>query len=149
MAVQAIPAGFHTITPYMMVKDGVRLIAFLKKALGAEVRHLSMGPDGLVMHATLQIGDSMLMMTDARKDWPAQPTGVYLYVADVDAWYRRAMGAGAESINEPRNEFYGDRMGGIKDPSGNMWWIASHVEDVSDEEMKRRQEKMFAGKGKQ
>ena len=100
-----------------------------------------MGPDGLVMHASLRIGDSMVMLTDAREQWPAQLTGLYLYVPDVDAWYRRAIAAGAESMGEPKDQFYGDRMCGVKDPSGNTWWIATHVEDVSDEELMRRTRK--------
>jgi uncharacterized glyoxalase superfamily protein PhnB len=148
MAVQPIPTGFHTITPYLMAKEGAKLIDFLKAALGAQIKHISKSPDGLIMHATLQIGDSMLMLSDARGDWPAQPTGMYLYVPDVDQWYQRAMTAGAESINAPRNEFYGDRMAGIKDPSGNTWWFATHVEDVSEDEMKKRREKLFCPGGK-
>jgi PhnB protein len=148
MQVQPIPPGFHTITPYLMAKDATRLIDFLKTALDAEVKHLSKAPDGLLLHATLQIGNSMLMLTDARPQWPAQPTGIYLYVPDVDESYQRAIKAGAESINEPRNEFYGDRMGGVKDPSGNSWWIATHIEDVSEGEMQQRREKLFSQKAK-
>jgi uncharacterized glyoxalase superfamily protein PhnB len=144
MPVQPIPAGFHTITPYLMAKEAARLIDFLGKALGAEVKALSKSPDGLVMHASLQIGDSMLMLSDARSNWPAQPTNFYLYVPDVDQWYERAMKAGAESVNAPLNQFYGDRMAGIKDPSGNIWWIATHVEDVSEDELRRRQQAAFA-----
>jgi PhnB protein len=97
----------------------------------------------LVMHASLRIGDSMLMLSDARDTWPAQPTGIYLYVPNVDELYQQAMQAGAESIRAPRDEFYGDRMAGIKDPSGNTWWIATHIEDVTEAEMDRRREKLF------
>ena len=146
MAVQPIPAGFHSITPYVMAKEAARLMAFLKEALGAEEKHVTKGPDGSIMHATLLIGTSMLMLSEARKEWPAQPTGFYLYVPNVDEMYQRALRAGAESIHEPRNEFYGDRMGGVKDPSGNSWWIGTHVEDVSEGEMARRREALFARK---
>jgi PhnB protein len=146
MPVNPVPPGFHTITPYLITKDAAKLIEFLQKALGAEVKHHMKGPDGLVMHASLKIGDSMIMMTDARGQWPAQPTGMYLYVPDADALYRRAIEAGAESMGEPKDQFYGDRMGGIKDPSGNTWWIATHTEDVSDEEMERRRDKMMGHK---
>jgi PhnB protein len=146
MPVKAVPEGFHTITPYLMAKDAVKLIEFLKKALGAQVQHQMLGPDGLLMHGSLKIGDSMLMLTDAKEKWPAQPTAFYLYVEDADAWYRRAIEAGAKSMSEPKDQFYGDRMGGVTDPSGNMWWFATHIEDVSDEEMERRREKMFAEK---
>jgi PhnB protein len=145
MAVKAVPEGFHTITPYLIAKDAAKLIEFLKRALGAQVRHQMMGPDGLVMHASLKIGDSMLMLTDARDKWPAQPASFYLYVDDAEAWYRRAIDAGAQSFSEPKDQFYGDRIGGVTDPMGNMWWFATHIEDVSDEEMDRRREKMFAG----
>ena len=148
MAVSPIPSGFHTLTPYLIVKDGAKLIEFLKAALGAEVKHLSKAPDGLVMHATLRIGDSMLMLSDAREEWPAQPTHLYLYVPNVDELYQRAIQAGAVSVNAPRDEFYGDRMAGIKDPSGNGWWIATHVEDVSEVEMSRRREKLFGQNAK-
>jgi PhnB protein len=145
MAVQPIPAGFHTITPYLMAKEAAKLIDFLKNALGAEVITLSKSPDGLIMHASLRIGDSMLMLSDPRGNWAAQPAGIYLYVPNMDELYQRAINAGAESVNAPRDEFYGDRMGGIKDPSGNTWWIATHIEDVSDEEIRKRQQKLFGG----
>ena len=146
MSVKPIPDGFRTITPYVMVERVGKLIEFLKQAVGAEVKHISLAPDGLVMHATLQVGDSMLMLADARPQWPARPTGFYVYVPNVDELYERAMAAGATSINAPRNEFYGDRMAGITDPSGNMWWFATHVEDVSEEEMAKRRDAKFGGK---
>jgi len=88
----------------------------------------------------------MLMLADARPQWPARPTGFYVYVPNVDELYERAMAAGATSINAPRNEFYGDRLAGITDPSGNMWWFATHVEDVSEEEMAKRRDAKFGGK---
>jgi PhnB protein len=147
MGVQAIPAGFHTITPYVVATGAAALMEFLKRGLGAEVTHLSSHPDGSVMHASLRIGDSMMMLSEARGSWPARPTDFYLYVASADEWYARAIGAGAESIKPPTNEFYGDRVAGVTDPSGNRWWFATHVEDVGEEEMKRRQAEMFAKKG--
>ncbi len=146
MSVPPIPAGFHTITPYIIANQSARLIEFLKNALRAEVITLLKGPDGLVMHATLRIGDSMLMLSDGRPQYPAKPTDLYLYVPNVDGWYEGAMSAGAESVNAPRDQFYGDRMAGIKDPSGNTWWIATHIEDVSDDELRQRQQKMFTKK---
>ncbi len=144
MAVQPVPPGFHTITPYLMVKEGAKLIEFLEKALGAQVVSVSRIPDGAIMHASLRVGDSMLMMSDARGNWKATPVSLYLYVPNVDELYQRAMNAGAESINAPRDEFYGDRMAGIVDPDGNTWWLATHVEDVSEDELRRRQQKMFS-----
>ncbi|MDB5323011.1 MAG: Glyoxalase/bleomycin resistance protein/dioxygenase [Phycisphaerales bacterium] len=147
MGVEPVPAGFHMITPYVMVEGVGRLIDFLQRAVGAEIAHLSKTPDGLVMHASLRVGDSMLMLADARPpQWPARPSGFYVYVPNVDEMYERAMAAGAGSINAPRDEFYGDRMAGVTDPSGNQWWFATHVEDVSEEEMKKRQAAMFGKK---
>ena len=146
MGVQAIPSGFHTITPYVVATGAVALMDFLKRGLGAEVMHLSSHSDGSVMHATLRIGDSMMMLSDARGSWPARPTDFYLYVTSADEWYERAMGAGAVSIKPPTNEFYGDRVAGVTDASGNRWWFSTHVEDVSEEEMKRRQAEMFGKK---
>jgi len=96
--------------------------------------------DGIVMHAAVRIGDSMLMMGEAQEKWPAMPCMLYLYVKDVDSFYKRAIEAGGKSLREPTNEFYGDRSCGVLDASGNQWWIASHVEDVSPEEMKKREE---------
>ena len=139
MSVKPIPEGFHTVTPYLPVQGASRLIEFLKQAFGAEEIHVSTMPDGTVMHAQVKIGDSMVMMGEARGEWKAMPGMLYLYVDDVDAWYHRAMKAGATSVRELTNEFYGDRVGGVQDPSGNQWWMATHVEDVSPEEMARRE----------
>jgi uncharacterized glyoxalase superfamily protein PhnB len=139
MAVKPIPEGFHTVTPYLLVPEVARLIDFLKQAFGAEEVHRSAAPDGSVMHAQVKVGDSMVMMGEARGDWKPMPVMLYLYVDDVDAWYHRALKAGATPVREIGNEFYGDRVGGVRDPSGNQWWMATHVEDVSPEEMARRQ----------
>jgi PhnB protein len=139
MSVKPIPEGFHTVTPYLPVQGVSRLIEFLKQAFGAEEIHVATMPDGSVMHAQVKIGDSMVMMGEARGEWKAMPGMLYLYVDDVDAWYHRALKAGATSVRELTNEFYGDRVGGVQDPSGNQWWMATHVEDVSPEEMARRE----------
>ena len=139
MAIKPIPEGFHTVTPYLLVPEVARLIEFLKQAFNAREIHRSDMPDGTVMHALVQIGDSMVMLGEARGDWKPMPVMLYLYVDDADAWYHRALGAGATSVKELTNEFYGDRVGGVQDPSGNQWWLATHVEDVSPEEMARRE----------
>jgi PhnB protein len=97
-------------------------------------------PGGAVLHAEVRIGDSMLMLTDGGGDWKPMPAALYLYVNDADATYQRALTAGATSVMEPVTQFYGDRHGGVKDPSGNIWWIATHVEDVSPEELRKRAE---------
>jgi uncharacterized glyoxalase superfamily protein PhnB len=140
MAVKPIPEGFHTVTPYLMVEGASKLIDFLKQAFEAEEIYRQNMPDGTVMHAQVRIGDSMLMMSDATSQYEPMPTMIYLYVEDVDAVYNRALKAGATSLREPTAEFYGDRSGGVKDQFGNQWWIGTHIEDVSPEEMERRAE---------
>ena len=139
MTVKPIPEGFHTVTPYLIVPDVALLIDFLKQAFNAEAVFRSSLPDGSVSHAEIRIGSSMVMLGQSRGEWKPLPTMLYLYVEDVDAWYRRAVNAGASSVKEPTNEFYGDRVAGVQDPAGNQWWMATHVEDVSPEEMARRQ----------
>jgi PhnB protein len=140
MAVKPIPDQYHTVTPYLLGPGTLALIEFLKKAFGAVETERVMGNGDAVMHAEVKIGDSMVMMSDGGGDWKSMPTALYLYVTDVDAVYGRALAAGAVSVGEPTTQFYGDRHGGVKDPSGNVWWIATHVEDVPAEELKRRSE---------
>ena len=113
---------------------------FLKDAFGATETERAARPDGTVMHAEVKIGDSMVMLTDGGGDRKPMPTVLYLYVTDADAMYKRALAAGAASVMEPVTQFYGDRHGGVRDPSGNVWWIATHVEDVSPEELAKRAE---------
>ena len=141
MAVKPIPDGYHSVTPYLVVQGAAKLIEFLKKAFGAEEVFPPMkGPDGAIMHAELRIGDSIVMMGDAGSGGQFPPTlsMIHLYVNDADAFYKRALQAGATSVREPADQFYGDRSGGVKDLCGNFWWIATHKEDVSPEELARR-----------
>ncbi|MGA3209894.1 MAG: VOC family protein [Terriglobales bacterium] len=140
MAVKPIPDGYHTVTPYLTVTDVAKLIEFLQKVFGAEVKEKFMRPDGGIMHAEVKVGDSIIMMGQANENWKARPGTIYMYVPDTDAAYRRALDAGATSVMEPANQFYGDRNAGVSDSTGNYWWIATHVEDVSKEEMDRRHE---------
>ena len=142
MSVKPIPDGYHTVTPFLLVKDAKKLIEFLKEAFGATEKSCHQLPDGKIMHAELHMGDSIIMMGEANDRWPPVPCMLYLYVEDVDSVYKKAVQAGGRSLREPTTEFYGDRSAGVLDLEGNQWWIATHVEDVSDEEMKRRQEKM-------
>jgi len=137
-SVQPIPDGAHTVTPYLVAEGIPRLIEFLKQALGAQELSRMARPDGVIMHAEVKIGDSIVMMGTPMGDWKAQPCSLYLYVEDVDAVYERAIQAGGTSVKEPADQFYGDRTGGVIDPSGNYWGIATHVEDVSHEEMAKR-----------
>jgi uncharacterized glyoxalase superfamily protein PhnB len=103
-------------------------------------------PDGGVMHAEVKIGDSKIMMGEAMGEWKAKPCSLYLYVEAVDAVYQRAIQAGGTSVREPMVQFYGDRTAGVVDPCGNYWGIATHVEDVSHEELEKRFAAMMAGK---
>ena len=138
MSVKPIPEGYHTVTPYLVVPGIARLIDFLKQAFGAVEIHRMQRPDGAVGHAEVKIGDSSVMMGEPMAKWQPMPATIYLYVEDADAVYHRALAAGATSVSEPADQFYGDRHAGIKDPCGNLWWVATHIEDVSPEELARR-----------
>ncbi len=139
MAVNYIPKEHHTVTPYIMVEGVEEVMNFLIEAFGAESRSVMRSSEGNVLHAQIMVGDSMLMLAGAKPpEWPSQPASFYLYLPDCDAAYRRALAAGATSIMEPADQFYGDRHGGVKDAAGNSWWVATHIEDVSEEEMARR-----------
>lgn len=138
MSVKPIPEGYHTITPYLIVEDAAKLLDFMKAAFDAKELFRHLGPGGSVAHAEAKIGDSMIMVGQARDQWKAKTAMLYLYVPDVDATFRRALAAGATSVQEPADQFYGDRNGGVEDPTGNQWWISTHKEDVSPEEMERR-----------
>ena len=133
-----IPQGYHSITPILIVEEAPRFIDFLKQAFRAEERERFVAPDGRVSHAEVRIGDSVVMMSDANDEWKQMPARIQVYTEDTDAAYRRALEAGATSLREPADQSYGDRTAGVKDPFGNLWWISTHVEDVSPEEMQRR-----------
>jgi PhnB protein len=141
MAVKPIPEGYHAVTPYLVVNGVAKLLEFLKQAFGAEeTGPRATRPDGTIMHAEIRIGDSPLMLGEPSGEYKPMPAALYLYVNDCDAVYKRALQAGASSMMEPADQFYGDRNAGVKDASGNIWWIATHKEDVAPEEMKRRTE---------
>jgi PhnB protein len=144
VAINPIPKGYRTLTPYLVVEGVSRLVDFLKETFGAQEVHPAMlRPDGSVMHAELRIGDSLVMMGEPTGEFKAMPAMLYVYVEDTDATYYRALQAGAKSVTEPADQFYGDRNAGITDPSGNCWWIATHKEDVSPEEAARRADEYF------
>ncbi|MFE6058123.1 VOC family protein [Streptomyces sp. NPDC056431] len=138
MFVDSVPQGYHTVTPWIISRDTVRLIDFLKRAFGAEELACLTGEDGSVQHAEVRIGDSVVMMFDARPEWPATPGFLRLYVDDADAVHRQAVAAGGTSVTEVTHLFFGDRVGRVRDPLGNLYWIQTRVEDVSPEEMERR-----------
>ena len=140
MAVKPIPDGYHTVTPYLTVQGVPKLIDFLKQAFEAQEIERMLQPDGTIRHAEVRIGDSVVMMGEAGGENQPMPSAIYLYVTDTDAVYKRALQAGATSLMEPVDQFYGDRSAGVKDSSGNYWWIATHKEDVPLEELKKRAE---------
>ena len=144
MAAKPIPDGYHSVTPYLTVRGAPKVIEFLKQAFGAEMPHEpTKRPDGSIMHAQVKIGDSILMISDPSERAQATSDMIYLYVANVDAVYQKALKAGATSLMEPMDQFYGDRSGGVKDPAGNRWFIGTHVEDVSPAELKKRAAEFF------
>jgi uncharacterized glyoxalase superfamily protein PhnB len=140
MATKHIPDGYSTITPTFTVEGAQKFVDFLKQVFGAKERFRMDGPGGKIMHAELAIGDSVIMLGDAMPQWPAKSNSLYVYVEDVDSTYKRAIQAGATSVKEPANQFYGDRSAGVTDPFGNSWGIATHVEDVPPDELKKRAE---------
>jgi PhnB protein len=142
MSGNAVPEGYHTVTPYLIVTGADRVIDFAKSAFGAEERVRLDGPDGSVGHAELQIGDSVVMLAEASDMWKPRPTTLHLYVEDSDGVYARAVAAGGESVQEPADQFYGDRSGGVRDGADNIWWISTRVEEVTVEEVKRRSAEM-------
>jgi uncharacterized glyoxalase superfamily protein PhnB len=123
-----------------MSEGADKLIDFVKKTFDAkETTRISM-PDGTIGHAEVRIGDSLIMISEAKgEEYKAMPTGIYVYVEDCDATYERALHAGAISLMKPTDQFYGDRSGGVKDQLGNKWWIATHKEDLSKEEYAKRE----------
>jgi PhnB protein len=144
MAVKPIPDEYHSVTPYLLVEGADTLIEFLKKTFGAEETVRMPAPGGKVGHAEVRIGDSIVMLADASTSEAGQPMPamVMVYVEDADKTYQRALEAGATSLREPADQFYGDRSAGALDSFGNHWWIHTHVEDVSPEEMARRAEEL-------
>ena len=145
----AVPKGFTTVTPYLVVNDARGLLEFIERAFDGKVISNMKGEEGRIMHATVQIGDSIIMVSDVMKGMnEPMPSMLYLYVDDVDATYRQALNANGTSVREPVDEFYGDRSAGIRDEWNNQWWVATHIEDVNNEEMERRKEE-FLRKGAQ
>ena len=138
------PEGYHAVTPILSVNGAERLIDFMKKAFDATEVYRFNSPDGKIMHAEMKIGDSVVMLGEARKESPPMPAGLYIYVNDVDATHRKAMEAGGETTLAPEDMFWGDRVATVKDFAGNRWWIATHVEDVSFEDLEKRAQQALA-----
>jgi PhnB protein len=138
MAVNPRPDGYHAVTPYLVVDGAATLIDFLKDVFDAQEVMRLPAPEGRMGHAEVRIGDSVVMLGDAHGDHKPMQAMLHVYVPDADAIYRRALVAGATSVQEPANQFYGDRNAGVRDPCGNLWWIATRIEDVPPDELKRR-----------
>jgi PhnB protein len=149
MAVNAVPQGYHTVTPYLIVKGAAAAIEFYQKVFNAMELMRMPGPDGKVMHAEIKIGDSPVMLADEFPEMgfvgpqPAlgSSVSILLYVEDVDRCFAHALAAGAKELKPVKDQFYGDRSGTLADPFGHIWTIATHVEDVDPQEMQRRMEK--------
>ncbi len=153
MAVQPVPPGYHTVTPHLTIRNCREAIAFYEKAFGATTLSVMPGPDGKIMHGEIKIGDSVVMVADEFLDWGARspqalggtPGGLFLYVDDADAWFQRAVDAGATVEMPLENQFWGDRYGKLRDPFGHGWAIGQHIEDVGEEEMMRRMQASMGG----
>ena len=141
--VEPIPQGYYSVTPYLIVDGATKLIDFVKQTFSAQEKERMSGSGGRVSHAELKIGDSIIMMSDSTEEWKPMPGNLYVYVGDVDAVYHKALAAGAVTIREPKDQFYGDRSASVKDPFGNIWGIATHIEDVPPDEMQRRMKAEF------
>jgi PhnB protein len=139
MAVKPIPDGYHVVTPILLVEDADTLITFMKRAFDAQEHQLGRRADGKISHADLTIAGAHIMISEARGPFEAAAAAVNVYVPDVDATYRRALDEGATSITPPTNRFYGDRNAVVKDRTGIVWSLATHIEDVPPDELKRRE----------
>ena len=153
--VKPIPKGMGTVTPHLVCNGASNAIEFYKKAFGAEEICRMPTPDGKkLMHAMIRVGDSMIMLVDESPEWGAlgpislkgSPVTLYLYVEDVDAFAKRAVKAGAKVIMPVADMFWGDRYGTLEDPFGHKWSVATHIRDVTPEEMQRAAKEMFSSK---
>lgn len=148
-----IPAGYHTVTPYLVVKDGHAALDYYKKAFGATGVNRLDAPDGRIMHAEFKIGDSMVMLSEevggnrSPQTLGGSPVSIFLYVEDVDSVFNRAVSEGAKADMPPQDMFWGDRFGKLTDPFGHEWALATRFEEVSMEEMKKRSEAAMANRG--
>lgn len=154
MNVKAVPAGHHTVTPYLTIKDAIKALEFYKQAFRATERYKLIMPDGRLGHAEISLGDSLIMLSDEFPEYGGKapptlggsPVSLHLYVEDVDAFFNKALVAGAKERKPVMDQFYGDRSGQLEDPFGHLWWVATHKEDVSPQEMQNRVAAMFKEK---
>jgi PhnB protein len=151
MPVKPVPDGYATVTPMLLAENADALLKFLQAAFETKQLNHIKNKDGSLMASDLSIGTASVSVCAAGKDMPAYKSVLYVYVPDADAAYRRGIAAGAKSLQEPKDESHGDRMGGFEDPAGNQWWIASRIEDLAPEELARRMQEFHdqheAGQG--
>lgn len=138
MTVSPVPAGYRTVTPYLVVRDVPRVLDFVTRAFDAVELRRTPAPAGGVLNVEVRVGDSTVMLVEARAAHDARPAALYLYVPDTDAAYARAVAAGGRSLLAPVDMFYGDRSAGVEDPGGTQWWIATRLEDLTSEELGAR-----------
>jgi PhnB protein len=149
---QAIPKGYHTVTPNLFVAGAVKAIDFYKKALGAEELMRFAGPDGKIMHAEIKIGDSIVMLADEMpeqggkgpKAYGGSPVSLFIYGENVDAAWKRAVDAGAKPVVPLADQFWGDRSGCVEDPFGHNWWLSQHTQDLTPDEIRKAAEAQFS-----
>lgn len=139
------PPDHNTVSPYLVVHGVPGLLEFMRHAFGAQELHRTATPDGQVRHAEARIGDTVVMMAEATAEFPPRPAMLHVYVPDADAVYRRAMEAGAISLREPADQFYGDRTAMVSDPFGHSWYLQTRIEEVSPQEMQKRYTKAMGG----
>lgn len=148
---QAIPKGYHSVTPSLVVAEAAKAIDFYVKAFGAEEISRFVGPDGMIMHATVKIGDSIIMLGDemqgpggkSPRTLGGTPASFFIYQDNVDAAWKRAVNAGAKVTMPLADQFWGDRGGCVEDPSGHQWWLAQHVKDLTEAELREAADAFF------
>ncbi len=138
MSVKPIPEGYSNVIPFLICTGADKVIDFCQKVFGAKAMNISKDDKGTIMHASIQIRDSAVMLSEGSEKFPAKSTMMYVYTENCDEIYKLGIAAGGTPLREPTNEFYGDRSCGFADPSGNQWWVATHIEDVSPEEIAKR-----------
>jgi PhnB protein len=150
--VKPIPQGHRTVAPYLAIRNAARALEFYKQAFGATEIYKMLIPDGRLGHAEIRLGDSIVMLSDEFPEYGGKapdtlggsPVSIHLYVEDVDAFFTRALAAGAKERKPVMDQFYGDRSGQLEDPFGHLWWVATHKEDVAPAEMQKRVKALFA-----
>jgi uncharacterized glyoxalase superfamily protein PhnB len=137
--VQPVPAGYHSVTPWIVTSDSAKAIAFIEEAFGGtELDGRFTTEEGRIDHAEVRVGDSVVMLFDSHDDWPVMPALLRLFIAGVDAVFERAIAAGAAAVTEPRTHAWGDRVARVRDPLGNIWWLQERLEEVPLQEMGER-----------